>query len=99
MLATRLLVTAVLLPVGVAAIWAGGWYLTALVTFFMGLAAWEYVILFRASGHKPAGVLVVLGTLLLVIGRTMNGFESSPWMISLLILLCMTYHLVAYERS
>jgi phosphatidate cytidylyltransferase len=99
MLAKRVLVVIVLLPIGLAAIIAGGWYLTALVAVFMGLAAWEYVTLFRAGGLKPARVLVVGGTLLLLLGRNINGFESAPWMISLLILLSMTYHLVAYERG
>jgi CDP-diglyceride synthetase len=52
MLAKRLLVALVLLPVGMAAILAGGWYLTALVAIFMCLAAWEYVKLFRAMGYN-----------------------------------------------
>lgn len=99
MLVKRLLVAIVLLPVGMAAIIAGGWYLTALVAVFMGLAAWEYVSLFRAGGLQPAGVLVVGGTILLLIGRNINGFEGAPWMISLLILLSMTFHLVAYEHG
>jgi phosphatidate cytidylyltransferase len=99
MLVKRLWVTVILLPVGIAAIWAGGWYLAALVAVFMGLAAWEYVLLFRAGGYQPAGFLVVLGTLLLLVGRLINGFDSAPWMICLLILLIMTYHLVAFERG
>jgi len=99
MLVKRLLVAIVLLPVGMAAILAGGWYLTALVAIFMGLAAWEYVALFHAGGLRPAGFLVVGGSLLIVILRNVNGFDSAPWVISLLILLSMTYHLVAYERG
>src|SRR4030042_2701897 len=99
MLAKRLLVAVILLPVGMASIWAGGWYLTALVAIFMGLAAWEYVTLFRLGGFKPALLLVVSGTLLFLLGRTINGFDSAAWLISLLILLGMTYHLVAYERG
>lgn len=99
MLVKRLLVTIILLPVGMAAILAGGWYLTALVAIFMCLAAWEYVELFRAGGLQPAGVLVIGGTLVLLIGRNINGFDSAAWMISLLILFGMTYHLVAYERG
>jgi phosphatidate cytidylyltransferase len=99
MLVKRLLVAIVLLPVGLAAIVAGGWFLTALVAVFMCLASWEYVNLFHAGGLKPAGVLVVGGTLLILIGRNINGFESAPWIISLLLLLGMTYHLIAYERG
>ncbi len=99
MLVKRLLVAIVLLPLGMAAILAGGWYLTALVALFMGVASWEYVTLFRAGGLKPAGVLVVGGTLLIVISRNINGFDSAAWIISLLVLVSMTYHLVAYERG
>ena len=55
--------------------------------------------LFRAGGLQPASVIVVGGTLILLVGRKINGFESAPWMISLVVLLSMTYHLVAYERG
>jgi phosphatidate cytidylyltransferase len=99
MLRKRVLVAIVLLPIGLAAIIAGGWYLTALVGLFLGVAAWEYVTLFRAGGLQPAMVLAIGGTLLLLIGRNINGFEGAPWMISLLVLLSMTYHLVTYERG
>lgn len=99
MLVKRLLVTIVLLPVGMAAILMGGWYLTALVAIFMCLAAWEYSSLFHTGGLQPASVLVVGGTLLLLLGRQINGFESAPWIISLVILIGMTYHLVAFERG
>jgi phosphatidate cytidylyltransferase len=99
MLGKRILVTVFLLPIGLVAILLGGWYLTALVALFMGLAAWEYGNLFRTGGLKPALALVVGGTLLLLIGRNVNGFDSAAWMISLTVLLAMTYHLVAYERG
>jgi len=99
MLVKRLWVAIILLPVGIAAIMAGGWYLTALVAIFMCMAAWEYSNLFRAGGLLPATALVVGGTLLLLVGRNFNGFDSGEWMISLIILIGMTYHLVAYERG
>jgi phosphatidate cytidylyltransferase len=99
MLGKRILVTVILLPIGLAAIWLGGWYLTAVVALFLSLAAWEYVNLFRLGGFKPAVVLVVGGTLMLLIGRNISGFKDADWMISLIILLGMTYHLVAYERG
>lgn len=99
MLVKRLWVTIILLPVGMAAILAGGWYLTALVAFFMCAAAWEYASMFRTGGLQPATALVIAGTLLLLIGRNLTGFSSAAWMISLIILVAMTYHLVAYERG
>src|SRR5512139_1052874 len=99
MLVKRLWVAIILLPVGMAAILAGGWYLTALVAIFMCLAAWEYSNLFRAGGFQPAVVLVMASILMLLIGRYLTGFLSADWMITLIILSAMTYHLVAYERG
>jgi phosphatidate cytidylyltransferase len=99
MLGKRVLVAAILLPIGVAAIWLGGWYLTVLVALFMGAAAWEFVNLFRSGGLQPGLILVVGGTLLLLAGRMVNGFTSAGWIISLIVLLSMTFHLVTYERG
>jgi phosphatidate cytidylyltransferase len=97
MLVKRFVVAIILLPIGIAAILAGGWYFTALVAAFMGLAAWEYCKLFNIGKLKPANFLVVGGSLLLVIGRNINGLASAGWIISLVVLLAMTYHLLSYE--
>ncbi len=99
MLAERVIVIALMLPIGLAAIWMGGWYFAAVVLFFVGIAAWEYVQLFRLGGVEPMGILVVGGTGMLIIGRTANGFESGLWILSLLVLISLTYHLLAYERG
>lgn len=99
MLAKRVLVTIVLLPIGLTLIWLGGIPYTLLIALILGLAAWEYSKLFRAGGLHPASVLMIAGVLLLVAGRASDGFESGSWMLSLLILSAMLYHLVAYERG
>lgn len=99
MLAKRVIVAAILLPIGLVLIYFGGWAYALLVALFVGLAAWEYVQIFRKGGYQPAGLLVPLGALLLVAGRVLDGFESAPWMITLIILVIMTYHLLAYERG
>ncbi len=99
MLAKRILVAVVLLPIGLAVIALGGALYSGLITLIMALAAYEYIQLFRAGGLQPAGFLVVGGAALLVIGRAWNGFESANWLISLLILVSMAYHLGSYERG
>lgn len=115
-LATRLLVIAVLLPVGLAIMYLGGWAFTAFMVVFLGLAAYEYIQLFRTGGYQPSGVIVVGGVAALVVARAVEScgsvlpglslicrtpgeFTTSPWLISLVVLLAMTYHLVAYERG
>jgi phosphatidate cytidylyltransferase len=99
MLAKRILVAGVLLPVGLAAIIVGGIAYNALIAFIMSLAAWEYKQLFELAGFKPASFVIVAGTLLFVVGRAINGWESAGWIITLVIFSSMTYHLVAFERG
>lgn len=95
----RALVTLILLPVGLTLIVIGGWAYVGLVALVLALAAWEYARLFHAGGMAPATLLLVVGTLGIAIGRAMDGFTSAPWLVSLLILAVMTYHLVDYERG
>jgi phosphatidate cytidylyltransferase len=99
MLIKRVAVVLLLLPIGLAGILSGGWVYTAGIAAILALAAWEYVHLMNAGGFKPAGVLVVGGAALLVLGRGYNGFASAPGLLSLLVLLSMAYHLAAYERG
>jgi phosphatidate cytidylyltransferase len=99
MLLQRVLVTLILLPIGLVFIFWGGVPFAALVALIIGLAAWEYAKLFRAGGLQPAGFVVIGGAILLAGGRAWNGFDSAPWMISLLILGAMTWHLLAFERG
>jgi phosphatidate cytidylyltransferase len=99
LLLKRVLVSILLLPIGIAAVFFGNFPFYALVGLFLVLAAWEYVNLFRLGGLRPAGVLVVLGVLAFVIGRVVNDFQSAPLILSSIILIGMIYHLVEYERG
>jgi phosphatidate cytidylyltransferase len=99
MLRQRTIVGLVLLPIGMTGIILGGWYYTALIAAILGIAAWEYTQLMRAGGLQPASLLVIGGVLLLVVGRALDGFDSAPWVISLLVLLSTAWHLLAYEHG
>jgi phosphatidate cytidylyltransferase len=99
MLVNRLLVAIVLLPVGAAIIILGGIPFTLTIALFMGLSAWEYVKLFQMAGYQPSGILVIVGAVILVLARAYDGFASAPWIFALLVLICMVYHLLAYERG
>ena len=95
----RLLVTIVLVPLGILAIQQGGWVYAAVVGFFLVTAAWEYTRMFQACGYQPSAILVVGGALLFLVGRMINGMESVPVLLSGLILVSITYHLIAFERG
>jgi phosphatidate cytidylyltransferase len=99
MLLQRVLVGILLLPIGIAAVIAGDFPFYALIAFILSLAAWEYANLFKAGGYKPSAILVVVGVLLIVISRAYNGFENGPFVISLVALTGMGYHLISYERG
>ena len=97
MLAKRILVAAVLIPIAFLVITLGGVLYNACVVGIMGLSAWEYARLFNSGGYQPAGVLLIGGTVLLVLGRAWIGFESSAPILALLLMAIMAYHLIAFE--
>ncbi len=99
MLRQRVLVTAVLLPVGLALIYIGGYSFMVLVTIFLALAAWEYANLFKVGKFQPSRILVVFGTIAIAIGRGVTGFETSHWILGIFVLCSMVFHLVSYERG
>jgi len=82
-----------------AAIYLGGWVFAGTVALILLLASLEIVKLFRAGGFNPALVIVLISTLLLVISRQIDEFTSSPWILSLILLTSMAYHLIQYERG
>ncbi len=99
MLAKRILSVAVLLPIGLAAIFAGGWAYLILVGLLLGMAAWEYVRLFQHMGYQPNALLVIGGTAVFALSRELWGGTTDSVLLSGLVLLSMTAHLVAYERG
>jgi phosphatidate cytidylyltransferase len=99
MLAKRALVTAILLPVGLVIIFAGGWAYILTIALVLCVAVFEFAQLFRAGGFQPARVLLIVAVALMALGRGWRGFDLDPLIVSLFILGSMTYHLVAYERG
>ena len=99
MFKTRVIVAVLLLPGGLAAVFAGGHVFTGLIALIMVLAAREYISLFKISGQRPSRVLVMAGVLMVVLGRAYYGFEGGGFMVSLLLLASMAQHLFEYERG
>jgi phosphatidate cytidylyltransferase len=99
MLAKRILVAVILIPIAFLVITLGGALYDLCVAGIMGATAWEYARLFNSGGYQPAGFLLIGGAILLVLGRVWNGFESSAPILTLLLLASMAYHLIAFERG
>jgi phosphatidate cytidylyltransferase len=99
MLRQRVLVTAVLLPIGLTLIYFGDLAFLIFITLLLGLAAWEYAKLFTIGGFQPSAILIVFGTVAITLGRGFNGVENSHWVLGVYILASMLIHLIAYERG
>jgi phosphatidate cytidylyltransferase len=99
MLRQRVLVAAVLLPVGLTLIYFGGYAFMIFVTILLALAAWEFTNLFKVGGFQPASVLAIIGTVAIAIGRGVTGFDTSHWILGGFVLVSMVFHMVAYERG
>lgn len=99
MLTDRVKVVLLLLPAGLVVMYFGGVLYAAAIVLVLGLAAREYATLFHAGGLMPATILVITGTALLGISRAWNEFDSAPWLLALLTLATMTFHLFSYERG
>jgi phosphatidate cytidylyltransferase len=98
-LRTRVLVALVLLPVALGVIYLGGWIFALAIAAIAALASLEYAKLFHAGGLCPSGVFIAGGSALLVLTRQWSGFEHAPLLVSLLVLACMAYFLVTFERG
>jgi len=99
MLPQRILVAVVLLPLGVLAIAAGGWTLTAVIAGMLTYAAWEYNHLFKAGGYQPSASILILGTAGTVLARYAFQFSGSDLLISLLVIITMAAQVIAFEKG
>lgn len=93
------MVAVILLPIGIAVIYFGGWVFIAFVALILGLAAWEYSRISMLSGYQPGTAIAMIGAACLALGRGWNEFESAGLIIALLIIVSMSYHMLAYERG
>ncbi len=89
---TSLLLLALIVP----AIVLGGVIYFLYVSFFILMAAWEYVQMFRLVQYRPSPVLTVGGAFALLLVR---AFQPSwtDWTLTALILITMMYYLYVFE--
>ena len=99
MLKQRVLVAAVLLPVGIWLIFLGGIFYLLVVAFFMVAAVWEYAGLFAALGRQPVRWLMVLGALAFIVARFIASFRLDAHVLAAVTLVTLLYHMVEYERG
>jgi phosphatidate cytidylyltransferase len=99
MLRQRVIVTAILLPIGLLLIYFGGIPFMLFIALILGLASWEFAKLYYKGGFKPSGIMTVIGAVAITLGRGLSGFENEGWILGVFILVSMLYHMIAYERG
>lgn len=99
MLSDRLAISALLVPLAMWVIAAGGLlYLAGMLLIFV-LAALEYHHLFATAGLRPARPLIVGGVMVLMSAQWFTVLNPQGLALPLLVLLALTWHLVDYERG
>ena len=98
MLLKRFTTALVLAAIGVPAIIYGGIFFWLLMAFFLGVAAWEYVKLFRGANFQPSMIVVVGGVLGVLAARTLAPVYESA-VLTGVVLLAMVAHLISFERG
>jgi phosphatidate cytidylyltransferase len=99
MLAKRLLVVILLVPVLVWLVALGDWPFTLLVLVALTLSAWEYAAIFEKGGYAPAKWVMLAGVIALTIARSQEGFSLASLVLSLAVMAATAVHVFAYERG
>ena len=97
-MARRTVTAFILLALVIPAIMFGGVPYFLIIAFFLVMASWEYVHMFRAAKFEPSLSLTVGGVFLILALRAFWPQWTEP-VFTALILLAMTIHLIAYERG
>jgi phosphatidate cytidylyltransferase len=99
MLRERTVVILLILPFLLYVLVAGGWLFAGAIALVLALAGSEYALLFRHHGRRPALPVIVAGVLWLVIARNISGFDHTPLILAILLMVSLIWHLVDYERG
>jgi len=99
MLRQRLITAAVLIPLGVAVIWFGGWALAVLLALFFGLAAYELGNIFAGGGHKPAIWLLAAACMAMPLVQHAFGSIGSMLTVIVTVLTATAWFVMRYEAG
>jgi phosphatidate cytidylyltransferase len=97
-MARRTVTAIILLAIAVPAILLGGIFFFLFISFFVVVAAWEYVQMFRRVQVEASMPVVLGGVTLILAARGLQPAAAEP-VFTCLVLLAMAVHIWAYERG
>ena len=98
MLLKRLQVILILVPGFVILAALGDWYFSIFIAISLGIAAWEYSRIFEKGNYLPWKLALICGASLFSL-RSYMGWMGSEALFVVIILVCMTYFVVHFERG
>jgi phosphatidate cytidylyltransferase len=98
MLRNRLIVANIIIPAIALLIILGGLPYTIAITAALAVAAWEFCNIFQKGGYFPSRWVLIGGVILLTL-RSYLPPVGSELLVSFLILLAMTIHVIDYEKG
>lgn len=98
-MAKRILGIAIIAPIGVGLVIAGGWIFTLGASAILGIAAWEYWNFFRESKFAPHKYFLIVATVISAVARYLfDGAYFEP-VLALLFIASIIISLIRYEKD
>lgn len=94
----RALTSLLIIVLGLPGLRIGGPFYFLVAALFLGIAAWEYVDMAKASGSHASRPLVVGGVVAIILGRALFP-QQAVAIFTFLILFAMAWHLFEYEKG
>jgi phosphatidate cytidylyltransferase len=98
MLTKRILSGIVIIIIGLALVFAGGWIYTIGLGVILAVAVWEYAHLFEIGNYAPAKITLTIGTFLIALSGQFSDPNYSLGAFSLVILAIIIHHVITYHN-
>ena len=99
MLAKRVISAAIIFLAFVLVTFWGGWFFTISISVVLAIGAWEFWHIFQQGGYIPNPFILIAGSFLLPISRSMDNDQYAILCLSILIMLAAFAAVIDYEKG
>lgn len=97
MLTKRLITASIIIIIGVAFIFLGGWPFVFFISIILAVGSWEYWNMYKKGGYAPNAAVIFPAVVSLVILRYLFAFENSDIILTGAVLTAMAFHTISFE--
>lgn len=95
----RIIVTTIIIPLAVIAIYFGNYIYQITIITLLVVAAWEYIKLLKKIGFEPSVPIILIGVVALSVIRSLFQFNYGSATLTMLLFGTAAYHIFQYERK